>query len=442
MAERSEPVKLWDKGAAADTEIDLFTAGDDPRLDLQLIPCDCLASQAHAEMLEKAGVLSTAEKDAICSELQKISRLAQAGELSILPSNEDGHTEIENRLTEALGETGKKIHTFRSRNDQAATALRLYYKTQLTETLGLARDLLETIWMFGQRYRDVKLPGFTHTRKAMPSSLALWCGAFIESLDDNINLLDTVLHVLVDRSPLGSGAGYGVPAAVHRHFSAQRMGFPAIQANPLYVQNSRGKLEAAILHALTQFHFDLNKIASDIIFFSLPELGYFQLPPHLCTGSSMMPHKLNPDPLELVRGYYHRLCSLEFQVKGLAANLISGYHRDLQLTKGPVMEGIAIIRECLRIVQKVFRELRVNRLACRKAMTAELYTVQKACQRVRNGMSFREAYRAEAGEYFAKRPKSSGSFRIRPRSAVRRWKYYPPQPRRHHATPCQGPDHA
>ncbi|MFA6553529.1 MAG: lyase family protein, partial [Patescibacteria group bacterium] len=251
---------------------------------------------------------------------------------------------------------------------------------------------------FSKKYGKIEFPGYTHTRKAMPSSIALWTGAYIESMQDNVKILESVLE-LIDFSPLGTGAGYGVPLKIDRAYTAQLLGFKRVQGNPIYAQNSRGKFESSILHALSLVMLDLNKMATDLILFSMPEFGYFGLPKEFCTGSSIMPQKKNPDVLELIRAKYHVVVSYEIQVKGLAGNLISGYHRDLQLTKEPVMKGLDIVQKSLDITALVFSGLSVNKKHCSTAMTQEVYATNEVYKLVKNGVPFREAYRQVAQKF-------------------------------------------
>ncbi len=391
-------MKLWNKGTAVDQRIIDFTVGEDYRLDLKLLKYDCQASIAHAEMLRKIDVLSAKEVKALTRELRHIAKLAEAGKFEIGKDQEDGHTAIENYLTEKLGEAGKKIHTARSRNDQVLTALRLFYKDELRDCSKSIRQLTKSIKSFVKRYDPISIPGFTHTRKAMPSTVGMWAGALSDAMADNRRLLN-VARELVDQSPLGTGAGYGVPLKIDRKFTAKRLGFARVQENPIYAQNSRGKFESTILHALTQIMADLNKISTDLILFSLPEFGFFELPADLCTGSSIMPQKQNPDVLELVRSHYHTLLGYEVEIKSRMANLISGYHRDLQLSKAPVMRGLQIAQDCLAMITLVFEKLRVNESNCQNAMTEELFATAEAYKLVQKGMPFRDAYREVGKRY-------------------------------------------
>ena len=232
----------------------------------------------------------------------------------------------------------------------------------------------------------------------MPSSIALWGDSFVKSLKDDKKVMSLAVD-LVDQSPLGTGAGYGLPLRVDREYTAKLLGFGKLQENPLYVQNSRGKFESTILHALSQVMFDLNKIASDLILFSMEEFGYFELPEEFCTGSSIMPQKKNPDFLEHVRAKYHELLSYEFRIKSIIGNSPSGYNRDLQLTKGPTMYGFDVVKESLSIMSLLFEKLRVNEENCDRAMTDELYAAEEVYDLVRKGVSFREAYRRIAEKY-------------------------------------------
>ena len=399
-------MKLWAKNSRLLPEIERFTAGEDVHLDQVLVPYDCRASAVHARMLQKIGVLTPFESEALQAALEEIIRLHAEGKFQIRPEQEDCHTAIEEYLTQKLGEIGKKIHTGRSRNDQVLTALRLYYKDELQKLRNEAGELIGAFEAFSERFGDVPLPGYTHTRKAMPSSVGLWVGAFVEAMQDNLRALDWVTG-LVDQCPLGAGAGYGVPLPLDREFTAGELGFGRVQQNPLYTQNSRGKLEASLLHGMGLFLLDLNKFASDVIFFSQPELGFLELSEAVTTGSSIMPHKKNPDPFEILRAHYHRVLGNEMSVRSLAANLISGYHRDFQLLKRPVMDSFQMTHESLAATRLLVREITVNERRCREAMTEELYSVERAMQRVQQGKSFRDAYFEEAEKWRKKGHKKS-----------------------------------
>ena len=391
-------MKLWEKGCKLNEQIENFTVGNDYILDQKLVKYDCIASIAHAKMLGKIGILKKEEVKRLERELNNIIKLDKKGKFIILKEDEDCHTAIENYLTKKLGNLGKKIHTARSRNDQVLTALRLYYKDELNECKKSCNDFINALEKFSKKYRKIKLPGYTHTRKAMPSSIKLWGESFIDSMRDNLKLID-LMSEIIDQSPLGTGAGYGVPLDINRKYAAKLLGFAKVQENPIYAQNSRGKFEATMLHALSQIMFDINKIASDLIIFSMPEFGYFELPKEFTTGSSIMPQKKNPDVLELLRAKYHVVVSYEFRVQSMTANLISGYNRDLQLTKEPTLKGLEITKESLSIMDLIFKNLKVNEKRCRDSLTEEIYATEKAYQLVKKGMPFREAYREISKKY-------------------------------------------
>jgi len=391
-------MKLWEKEYKLNRQIENFTVGDDYILDRRLVRYDCLASIAHAKMLGRIGILKTEEVQRLVKELNNIINFDKKGEFKILKEQEDCHTAIENYLIEKLGDLGKKIHTARSRNDQVLTALRLYYKEELNDCEKLINELIKTIIKFLKEYGEIELPGYTHTRKAMPSSILMWGNSFIDSMKDNLKLINFARE-LIDQSPLGTGAGYCIPLKIDREYTAKFLGFKKVQENPIYTQNSRGKFESTILHALGQIVFDLNKIASDVIIFSMPEFGYFELPKEFYTGSSIMPQKKNPDVLELLRAKYHIIVSYEFQIKNIISNLLSGYNRDLQLTKEPTMKGLQITKESLSIMGLIFKNLKVNRKNCSKSLTKDIYATEEVYQLVKKGVPFREAYKTISGKY-------------------------------------------
>ena len=384
--------KLWEKSISLDKEIESFTVGNDPELDQVLVPFDCKASKAHAKMLGQKGYLTAQEVDNIISELDQIIKRHVKGDFKIKVSQEDCHTAIEEYLVEELGEVGKKIHMARSRNDQVLTALRLYYKDELMKINSLSKAWLDNLTQFGDNHQEVNFPGYTHMQKAMPSSIHMWANAYVDSMKDDLKSLDTVSS-LVDQSPLGSAAGYGVPIKIDSKMTAEEMGFTKVQENPIYCQLSRGKFELAILQVLSQILLTINRLASDLIQFSMAEFEYFSLPEDFCTGSSIMPQKENPDVLELLRANYHIILGYETQVKTLTSNLISGYNRDIQLSKEPVMRSIKLVKDCLGISAAVVSGLTVNNEKCQAAMTSEIYATEKAYEMVKEGIPFREAYR-------------------------------------------------
>jgi argininosuccinate lyase len=392
-------MKLWEKGYAPNASIELFTVGQDYVLDLELLPYDILGSKAHAKTLLDAGVLSKKEFQAIDSELDAILSLAQQKKFVIEISDEDCHTAIENHLTSKLGDVGKKIHTARSRNDQVLTALRLFEKGNLIEIITLVQQLMFAFKEFARTNNAVPMPGFTHTRKAMPFSIDRWIMAFYFSLEDDLKLLETAL-TLTDKNPLGTGAGFDVPFPLNREISTKALGFGQTISNSLYAQNSRGKIDSAILFACSSVLTSLNKWASDLILFSMPEFGYFRLHDSLTTGSSIMPHKKNPDVLELIRSSVHQVRANQDQVHSISLNLLSGYHRDIQLSKEPLMKGIQTTKDCLIVSKIVMDGLETNDDVLKAAMSEDLFSVEKVYELVSRGIPFREAYKIIAASLF------------------------------------------
>ena len=384
--------KLWDKGYSLDSLIEEFTVGNDYFLDLRLAEFDCLGSMAHAEMLVSAGLLSEAEGAQLRKGLREILAEIDAGAFTISREDEDCHTAIENRLVASCGEAGKRIHTGRSRNDQVLTALRLFSKENLLTVMQGLLACAEECIRFAETHAAVPMPGRTHTHKAMLSSVGLWAASFGEELTDMYRLLDTAYR-LNDRSPLGSAASYGAPLPLDREMTARLLGFAGPQNNVLYVNNSRGKFEAIILDALEMVMLTLNKLAADLILFTLPEFGYFTLPDELCPGSSIMPQKKNPDVLELIRARAGVVAGYGAQVKNVIRSLVSGYNRDLQETKEPLIRGFDTVRLSLEVMTEVVRKLGVHEGRLREACTPELFAADAAYELVEKGMSFRDAYR-------------------------------------------------
>ncbi len=390
-------MKLWDKGGELNKDIESFTVGDDYILDRRLVKHDCAASLAHAKMLRKIGLLTKAELAGLENGLREILRLDGKGAFVINKEDEDCHTAIENFLVKKCGDAGKKIHTARSRNDQVLTALRLYEK----ESLGTLKQKLagfrKALRSAQKRQGRIPLPGYTHMRRAMPTTVGTWLGCFSDSAADNDKFSDSVLK-LIDQSPLGSAAGYGVPVLkIDKKMTASLLGFAKAMDNPVYAQMSRNKFEATIAHLCSQVMFDLNKLASDLIMYSMPEFGFVKLPDAFCTGSSIMPQKKNPDVLELVRGKYHVVLGEEFKIKSLAGNLISGYNRDIQLAKGPLFSCLDAALAALGIMSVVVEGLRFDAENC--ALSEELFATEEVYKLVESGTPFRDAYRKVAEKY-------------------------------------------
>jgi argininosuccinate lyase len=389
--------KLWEKGYALDKLIEEFTVGDDPLLDRRLVAADCLASMAHAKMLVRIDILTSGEYEALHGELSAIIRMNRDGKFPIRREDEDCHTAIENHLVRSAGEAGKKIHTGRSRNDQVIAALRLYTRSFLLAFQSAVLDLVQVLLAFAGKHRDLPMPGRTHLQVAMPSSVGLWAGAWLEELLDDLLLLDAA-YALNNSCPLGSAASYGVPLPLDREMVAESLGFDRVQNNVLYVNNSRGKLESIVLDGLEQVALTLSKLAQDLILFSLPEFGYFHLPEELFAGSSIMPQKKNPCMLELVRAKAATVNSCSAQVKSIIRALPSGYNRDFQETKAPFLRGLDVTLISVRVMRAVIEKLQPDAERLREAFTPDIYATDKALELVARGVPFREAYRSVGSE--------------------------------------------
>jgi argininosuccinate lyase len=372
-----------------------LTVGRDPELDLRLVPWDCLASIAWAEMLAGIGVLDDDECAALGRELAAIAEDARTGGFVIELEQEDGHTAIENRLRQRLGEAGEKIHTGRSRNDQVLAALRLWGRAavvdQLDGLLAVAGRLLE----LADEHRETALPGYTHTRQAMATTLGHHFAAWADNLLDARPWLETAFAHL-DRSPLGAGSGFGTALPLDRERVARRLGFARLQANTLAVQNDRGKSEYLALAIAAAAATDLGRLATDLIWYSSDELGYIRLGSSITTGSSIMPQKRNPDVLELIRAGAARLRARQAEVGAIYGSLPAGYQRDLQLTKEPFLEGMQSLVDMLHAFTAVLADLEVDVDRCRRAIQPATGATDAVYRRVAAGVPFRRAYREAA----------------------------------------------
>jgi len=389
---------LWRKegGAEIDQMVQEFTVGDDIFWDQSLVPFDCRASIAHVRMLATINLLTPEEAASLEGCLEEIVVLEADGKFRVTADHEDCHTAIELYMTEKLGDFGKKVHVGRSRNDQILTALRLYELAELDRLEMLVGRLGASLEEVCRRDGEVGLPGYTHMQPAMPSSVGLWLGCFRAALDDDLILLDAARR-LIDQSPLGTAAGFGVPVFdLDREMTAADLGFARVQENSIYAQHSRGKFEGVVLHVASQIMYDLNRLASDLMLFNMREMAFVVLPEALCTGSSIMPQKQNPDVLELIRAKYHTVLGDEATIRHLSANLISGYNRDVQLTKGPLMRGLEATAQSLVMMARIVTEMEIDAERCRQAMGEELYATEKAYRLVREGVPFRDAYRQVA----------------------------------------------
>ena len=394
---------LWGAGDGPDAAVAEFTAGDDRRWDRLLLPWDVLASLAHVEGLATAGVLSSAEREQLVGGLRRAAVAVRSGRLTVGEDDEDAHTALEHWLVAELGETAEKVHTGRSRNDQVLAALALYTTSRLLEVMDGVLAAVDALLAFGRRNRSVVMPGYTHLRRAMPSTVALWAGGYAEALLDDLGPLVAALE-LADVSPLGSAAGYGVPLPLDPELTARRLGFARSRYAVTAAQLGRGKLEAVVLGALWTVARDLGALAWDVVLFAADEYGYFRIPSELATGSSIMPHKRNPDIFELLRGRAGVVSGLAAQVMTVAGGLPGGYHRDLQLVKGPLMEGLDTVHGMLGMIGRAVAAIEVDREACATAVGGDLLATDEVYRRVRAGEPFRRAYRAVAAEVAAGRP--------------------------------------
>ncbi len=385
-------MKLWDKGFNTNKKIDHFTVGNDRVLDLHLAKYDVIASKAHAKMLGKIDLLSSDETDALVKELDEIGKSIEEGNFTIEESFEDMHSKIEFLLTEKLGDTGKKIHTARSRNDQVLVAMHLYLKEELSEIKLQTKTLFNLLLNLADKYKRVLLPGYTHLQIAMPSSFGLWFSAYAESLIDDLYFIDAAYKV-ADQNPLGSAAGYGSSFPIDRTFTTEEMGFETMKYNVVAAQMGRGKVEKATAFGMANIAATLSKLAMDICLYMSQNFDFISFPDELTTGSSIMPHKKNPDVFELVRGKCNKLQSIPNQLTLVINNLPSGYHRDLQLVKEIIVPAIQEMKACLDILTFSLSEIRIKENIIEDSKYDYLFSVDTLNELVQNGMPFRDAYK-------------------------------------------------
>ncbi|WP_224365669.1 argininosuccinate lyase [Hyalangium versicolor] len=388
---------LWSKGLPLDAAIHRFTVGDDPQVDLALAPHDALGSAAHARMLARVGLLPEADMRALVAALRTLHDEARAGKFTIRPEQEDGHTALEAALVERVGDPGRRIHLARSRNDQVQLALRLMLREQVLQLGAGAAELAGAFLDFAQAHANVPLPGYTHMRRAMPSTFGMWGAAFAEGLIEELEALRG-LWARIDRCPLGAAAGFGVPLPIDREYVATLLGFSRVQRSPIDVQNSRGRYEAATLAWANSVAGGLEKWLWDVSLFSTEEFGFLSLPDAFTTGSSIMPQKKNPDVVELARARCRELRGIARQVEEIAGGLPSSYHRDFQLLKRPTLTGLATIRELLDVLTRLVPVLKIRAEAAARACDDTLYAAHQAYVLVGRGMPFRDAYRQVARE--------------------------------------------
>lgn len=391
--------KLWDKSAKLNPAVEAYTVGNDYLLDMKLLPYDLKASLAHAKMLAAKDLLSEAEYKNIEKALAEIKNLYEAGDFAIKPEQEDGHTAIEQYITKEYGEAGKKIHTGRSRNDQVLTALRLYMKDILGELEAKLEFLNKIYTQKAQDAKDIPMPGYTHMQKAMPSSVSAWFSGYAEALND-LTVLVKATGEVIDQSPLGSAAGFGVKGLdIDREITTKELGLSQIQS-PIYAGLSRGYFELMILQNCELIMTLCGRFASDMLLFTTQEFDYFSLPVEYTTGSSIMPNKRNYDLFEVMRGNAKISAAYSMQVQNIVAGIGSGFQRDLQLTKEPFLKGTELALTTLELLAKVVTEIKINDKKLRAAMSEDLYATEKAYELVKQGIPFREAYMKVKDELF------------------------------------------
>ena len=395
--------KLWDKGYDINEAVARFTIGRDRELDLLLARHDVLGSMAHTTMLESVGLLTREELDSLLAELRNIYREAEAGRFEIEEGIEDVHSEVELLLTRRLGDVGKKIHSGRSRNDQVLVDLKLWAREQIRLVAGQVRQLFEQLQAQSERYRNVLMPGYTHLQVAMPSSFGLWFGAYAESLVDDMTLLQAAYRI-TNRNPLGSAAGYGNSFPLDRQMTTDLLGFDSMDYNVVYAQMGRGKMERTVSFALASIAGTLAKLAFDACLFNSQNFGFVRLPKECTTGSSIMPHKKNPDVFELTRAKCNKLQALPTQITLIMNNLPSGYFRDLQIIKEVFLPAFAELADCLDMVTYIINRMEVNEHILDDPRYDLMFSVEEVNRLTTEGVPFRDAYKRvgmdiEAGRF-------------------------------------------
>ena len=385
-------MKLWDKGIPTDKKTDIFTVGNDRELDLVLAEYDVIGSMAHAKMLGKTGLLNDKEVSELLTGLEEILADIKAGNFVIEDSFEDVHSKVEYLLTEKVGDAGKKIHTARSRNDQVLTDVHLYLKAELTTIKQQVKDFFDLLMAMASENQNVLLPGYTHLQVAMPSSFGMWFSAYAESLIDDVVMLNAALTV-TDQDPLGSAAGYGSSFPIDRTFTTNELGFATLKYNSVAAQMSRGKTEKTTAFALASVAGTLSKLAMDICLYLSQNFNFISLPQHLTTGSSIMPHKKNPDIFELIRGKCNKIQALPYELTLITNNLPSGYHREFQLLKEGLFPALQTLKSCLEMAHYSIKEIKVNNNILDDKKYDYLFTVDALNELVAQGIPFRDAYK-------------------------------------------------
>ncbi|WP_026777869.1 argininosuccinate lyase [Polaribacter sp. Hel_I_88] len=390
-------MKLWDKGFSIDKQIENFTVGNDREIDIHIAKYDVQASLAHAIMLESIGIITADELKDLKKGLNELAADIENGTFVIEPSFEDVHSKIEWELTNKLGEVGKKIHTARSRNDQVLVALQLYYKENLAIINDKTKTLFDTLLNLAETHKKSLLPGYTHLQVAMPSSFGLWFSAYAELLIDDVYMLNAVAKV-VDQNPLGSAAGYGSSFPIDRELTTKELEFATLKYNVVAAQLSRGKSERSIASALGGLCNTMARFAMDVCLYMSQNFGFISFPDELTTGSSIMPHKKNPDVFELIRGKCNKIQALHTEMVMITNNLPTGYHRDFQLLKENIIAAFEDVKDILDIFNYSIQQVIVKDIDLNDEKYQYLFTVDSINNLVVEGMSFREAYQKIGGE--------------------------------------------
>lgn len=383
--------KLWEKDNKTDSIIEKFTIGNDQELDMFIAPFDVLASKAHAKMLCKIGLINEVEKNQLVEGLTEIAHLIEKNEFKIEDGVEDIHSQIEFYLTQKYGEVGKKIHTARSRNDQVLTAIKLYLKNELSIINKKSIELQKLFYKLSHTFNGILLPGYTHFQIAMPSSFDMWLSAYAESIEDDLELVKAA-YTICDKNPLGSGAGYGSSFPIDREITTKEMGFAALNKSSIYAQMTRGKAEKVTAIAMSSLAHTISKFSYDVCLYLCQNFGFITFPENLTTGSSIMPHKKNPDVFELLRAKCNILQGLPNQFTLLTNNLPSGYHRDMQLTKELIFPAIEQLKECLDVMIHVLPQMQVNSDCIKDEKYNYIFSVEEVNKLVQDGVPFRDAY--------------------------------------------------
>ncbi len=386
---------IWEKGSKTKKEVLDFTVGRDHEFDQQLLWADLAGTTAHALMLKKVGLLKPSESKGLIAKLRALYHECMEGRLIIGKENEDVHSFIEATLSEKLGEAGKRIHAGRSRNDQILLALRLFMRREIGDIIRKTDALFRVLMQRSESHQDHFMPGYTHMQAAMPSSFGLWFSAFAESLTDDLRALH-YSYEMINQNPLGSGAGYGSSFPIDREMTTRLLGFNGMNVNSIYAQMTRGKAEKALATAMGSVAATLSRLSGDVCLFSGENFQFFSIPEDITTGSSIMPHKQNPDLAEMIRGHCNLIQHLPVELNALTINLPTGYHRDLQLTKERLLPAINTLKECLSMTTLLVSHIQVNTRIAEDDSYRKIFSVEEINRRVMQGVSFREAYRQVA----------------------------------------------